>query len=425
MKTALGWILGIAAVAAGILGFALRGGGAEEATPTAPVESGPFVRRVLAEGNLEPVEATPVNGPIDADGSRKIAWMVPDGTFVREGEVVVRFDPTEMEKKLEDGEASRKTAESRIAGTRARAEGTIVNLGRDASMARLELEMASQFQSKDPEIFSRHEIIRSEIDRDLATERLDHAETTRSIHRRVTDADLDLLGIERRKARITIDQAEKALSNLEVRAPHDGVLVYKRDWRGGTKNVGDSVWPGEPIGEIPRLESMRAKVYVLEADAGGLAKGQPATVVLEAHPGRAIEATIEKVATLAKRRVGWVPVQFFEVGLSLDRTDPEIMKPGQRLRAELRLDEREGALTVPRGAVFEKDGKKIAYRRNGSGFETVEIEIGPTAVGRVVVEKGLAKGDRVALEDPTRVEDGGAGEEAGTVGIGPAAGGVR
>lgn len=382
--------------------FALRGISASPQVPTAQVERGPFVRNILAEGNLEPVEATPVNGPAESETARKISWMVPDGSYVREGEVVIRFDSTEMELKLLNGEADRATAESRIEGTEAQARGTIKNLGRDAEMARLELQMASQFQSKDPDIFSRHEIVRSEVDQELAAQRLGHAESSRAIREKVTGAELDLLEIEKRKAQIVIDEAERGLQGLEVRAPHDGILVYKRDWRGNTKKIGDSVWPNEPIGEIPRLEAMRAKVYVLEADAGGLEGGVPATVVLEAHPDRPVEAEIEKVATLARRRFGWVPVQYFEVSLRLTATDPEIMKPGQRLKAELRLDGRQAALVVPRGAVFELDGKRVVYRRDGARFEPVEVTLGPAGPGRVVVESGVAAGDEVALRDPTR-----------------------
>ena len=44
------------------------------------------------------------------------------------------------------------------------------------------------------------------------------------------------------------------------------------------------------------------------------------------------------------------------------------MKPGQRARATMNLDERQ-ALAVPRQAVFEKDGHKVVYVASGAGFE--------------------------------------------------------
>src|SRR4029453_4699451 len=111
-------------------------------------------------------------------------------------------------------------------------------------------------------------------------------------------------------------------------------------------------------------------------------------------------AKIKKVDTLAKRRTGWIPVQYFGTTLELT-TDPAVMKPGQRVRATLKLDAKEDALSVPRNAVLEKDGKKIVYRRSGSEFPPVEVALGPAAVGRVIVETGLSPGDEIALRDPT------------------------
>jgi HlyD family secretion protein len=397
-----GWIgLAVATAIAAVLlvpWLARRGGGS--GVPTLVVSRAPFERRVVAEGNLEAAEATPVTAPIDAQGQLKVAWLVPDGSHVKKDDVVVRFDPSEMERSLRDGESDRTTAESRIAGSRADTHGTIRNLERDADMARKELAAADRFKVDDPDVFSRQEIIRSEIDRGLATKRIETSDSVRSIREGVAKVDLELLDIERRKAGISIDRAKKGLEALEIRAPHDGILVYERDWRGDVTKVGDTVWPGEPVGEIPDLATMQAKVYVLEADAGGLSPGLPATVVVEAHPGREFAAKIKTVDTLAKRRTGWIPVQYFGTTLGLEATDAAVMKPGQRVRAELSLDRQPDAISVPRNAVFDKDGKSVVFRRDAAGFSAVSVELGPAAVGRVVIVKGLDAGDVIALRDP-------------------------
>lgn len=369
--------------------------------PTLVVSKAAFERRVVAEGNLEAVKATPVTAPLTAQGQLKVAWLVPDGTPVKKGDVVVRFDPSEMERSLRDGESDESAAKSRITGMRADTGGVIRNLERDAALARLELSGADRYRIDDPEVFSRQEIIRSEIDRTLATQRIATSDAVRSIRQDVAKVDLDLLDIERRKAGIAIDRASKGLEALEIRAPYDGILVYKRDWRGEITKVGDTVWPGQPVGEVPDLSAMEARVYVLEADAGGLADGLPATVVVEAHPAIEYKAKIKKVDTLAKRRTGWIPVQYFGATLELAATDPAVMKPGQRVRAVLTLDGRTDAISIPRNAIFEKDGKKIVYKRSGAEFTPVEVTVGPAAVGRVVVERGLAVGDEIALRDPT------------------------
>ena len=371
--------------------------------PTLVVSTAAFERRVVAEGNLEAVKATPVTAPLTAQGQLKVAWLVPDGTPVKRGDVVVRFDPSEMERSLHDGESDRTAAESRITGMRADTGGVIHNLERDAALAREELSGADRYKIDDPEVFSRQEIIRSEIDHTLATQRIATSDAVRSIRQDVAKVDLDLLDIERRKAGIAIDRASKGLESLEIRAPYDGILIYKRDWRGEITKVGDTVWPGQPVGEVPDLTTMEARVYVLEADAGGLAGGLAATVVIEAHPAIEYAAKIKKVDTLAKRRTGWIPVQYFGATLELETTDPAVMKPGQRVRAVLALDKRPDAISIPRNAIFEKDGKKIVYKRAGGDFTPVAVTLGPAAVGRVVVELGLAVGDEIALRDPSAI----------------------
>ena len=82
------------------------------------------------------------------------------------------------------------------------------------------------------------------------------------------------------------------------------------------------------------------------------------------------------------------------------------MKPGQRVRARIVLAEARGALVIPRQAVFERDRRTIVYRRSGwHGFAPVEVTLGAATLGRVVVERGLAAGNEIALMDPTRRRD--------------------
>ena len=145
---------------------------------------------------------------------------------------------------------------------------------------------------------------------------------------------------------------------------------------------------------------------VLEADAGGLELDLPATTMLDAHPGATYAASVTKVAALAQRRNRRVPIQYFAVTLGLDRTVPEVMKPGLRVHAVLILDELEDVLTVPRQAVFEEHGKKVVYAWRGDRFEPIEVELGPAAPGRIVIESGIEDGDRIALRDPTRPVEG-------------------
>ena len=98
-------------------------------------------------------------------------------------------------------------------------------------------------------------------------------------------------------------------------------------------------------------------------------------------------------------------MQYFGVTVEIERTDPKLMKPGARVRATLEVENQSNAFAIPRQALFEKEGKKLVYRKQGDAFEPAEVTIGSSSAGRVVVTKGLAKGDEIALEDPTRDDD--------------------
>lgn len=393
----------LAAVAAGAaLGFTplFDAGGA--AVPTARAEVRDFVRRVAADGHLEAVRATPLTVPREVGGPVRIAWVADDGTRVAAGDPVVRFDPTDMEKALADAGDDFATAEVKTGKERAAIDSQVANLGRDAELAERELATAERFAKRDELIYSRAEIIESEIDGELAAERRDHALAAGTARRELGRTDLELLAIERRKADLKIDEARRGLAALAVTAPHDGIVALRSDWRGNPPRVGDTTWPGQPLAEIPDLAEMHAEVWVLEADAGGLAAGQRATLWVEAHPETAHPAVVERVDSLAKPRLRGSPVQYFAAVLKLAATDPATMKPGQSVRAVIEAEARPGAVVVPRQAVFERSGERVVYRRRGRGFAAVPVTVGPATAALAVVESGLEAGAEVALADPER-----------------------
>jgi HlyD family secretion protein len=375
--------------------------------PTYRVEAVRFARRVTAEGNLKSTKATPLSAPTNAPGQLKIAWIVPDGALLKKDDVVVQFDPTDFETQLQGGREDHDTAGNKMHKTNTEASMTRTNLRRDAHQATDELLAARQFKFDDAEVFSRYQRVESQIDETLAGRKKEHAEGVLGVRDKLSAADRDLVTIEQRKADLKIRNAEQGLHALEMRSPYDGILVLQHDWRGDVVRIGDTVWPGSPIGEIPDLKSMKAEVFVLEADAAGLAVGEKAKLTVEGKPGSVITGRISQVDKLARPRFPRVPVQYFGATITLDHTDPALMKPGARVRAVLDVENRDGAFSIPRQAIFEKQGKKLVYRKHGGKFEPVPIEIGSSSAGRVVVTKGLAKGDEIALRDPTEEKDGG------------------
>lgn len=408
-----------------IAGGVLAAGAGDDAEPTVPlhtVREEPFRRRVVAEGVLEAAEAMPITVPTEVFGAVRIAWMVPEGAPVAVGDVVVRLDPTDLERELVGARDDRSSADLKLDKAEAQAGSARSNLGRDAELAGEELTFARTFQKRDAEVFSRQEIIESEVDEQLATRRREHAESERGIRERLARTEQELLEVERRKADLAIDRASTGLRLLEVVAPHAGFVTRHRDWMGNKVREGDTVWRGQKLGEMPNLSRLQAEVWALEADAGGIAPGKRASVVVEARPDARLDAAVTRVEGVAQPRIPGSPVQYFGVTLTFDGDLPGALKPGQRVRAEIELENRPRALVVPRQALFEVDGEPVVYRFAGGALAPVPVEVEAVGAGRVVIAEGIAAGDRIALADPTVAA---APEPAEPAGRGPTLPGAR
>ena len=368
---------------------------------TFEVRGGRFVREVTATGTLKAIKATPIVVPVETGRSQKVAALARDGSLLKAGDLVVEFDPWDADREAADGQADLSAAQAKIEKTRADGGKTARSLTLDRDVAKEQLDRARTFLLTDDQLFSRNAVIESALDRDLYAKKADVAERKLSRNGRLSAAERALGEIEAGKARRSIDNAEKSLRALRIVAPHDGLLLLERKWTGEPPFVGDSLWPGQKVAEIPDLSRLEAKVFVLEADAAGVKPGLVARLAIEGRPGTEFAASVGRVDPLAKPRDRQSPVKYFETVLALEKPDPSFMRPGQRVRAVIKIEEADGVVAIPRGALFEKDGKRVVYRQENGGFVPVEVKVGRNSVSRIVVESGLRPGDRVALRDPS------------------------
>jgi len=364
--------------------------------PTVVVEKKAITRRVPAEGTLKAETATPIQTPTGRHRRLRISWIKEDGSTVKEGEVVVRFDREEFEKNLVNGKDDQKSAEYKLAIERTQNAGSVQTRNRQAELARLDLQVANARKSDaDDEIFSRNELLTSNIDRQLSEARVTHAGVASKMDKSISRSKLKLLELEKQAAEQAIGRAQEGLSRMEIKAPHAGIFVYENS----NIKVGATVYRGQTIAKLPLTASMEAEIFVLESDVKGLKEGTKASFVIESQPDVSYEATIKKIDALAKPRHEEVPIQYFTITLALSETDTSVMKPGQRVRAQLSLDPLDG-LVIPRQCVFQIDGDMVVFREDQGSFDTVKVKLGPGTPGLVVIEEGLQSGDRIATRDP-------------------------
>jgi HlyD family secretion protein len=357
---------------------------------------------VPAEGELTGLDTVTVSTPRTPRwDSLKISRIVEEGTIVSAGEELIRFDNTSLNMSLEQNQNTVSRYDQQIDKSRqdVATDTRVLTLDREA--ADLEVGYADRQVRKDEDIFSRWEIQESVMSAALARYRKEVLEHKGKLKGDLSQADLAILGIERRQADAEVQTARETLSALEVSSPASGVVLYKRGW-GPELKVGTEAWPGRPLLEVASLDKLQGQLRVVESEAAGLGEGKPVRVTVTALPGVRLNGTIKRVAKVAELLVNDDPRKYFQVDVLLDVT-PELMtrlKPGMRLEGEIEVGRRQGAVVVPKCAVIQKENRFLAFVRGADGrWVERKVEIRDSDHGFYVVD-GLKPGEVVCLRHP-------------------------
>ncbi|MDH3285917.1 MAG: HlyD family efflux transporter periplasmic adaptor subunit, partial [Acidobacteriota bacterium] len=183
-----------------------------------------------------------------------------------------------------------------------------------------------------------------------------------------------------------------------VRAPRGGFVVHVPDENGGKVKVGESVWQGRQIVELADLGRMEVAAEVAEPDAGFVAVGQSVEIRLDASPDRRFRGRVEKLGRLFHPRASEDPSMVFDAVVSIDETDPELMRPGMAAKLRILSESGEPVIQIPEAAIRSgQGGPTVAVRKASGKVKTVPVELGPRWRGTVVVTGGLEEGDAVEL----------------------------
>ncbi len=401
------------ALACGLLGCDAGDGAV---VPRATVTRGPLTVTLGVPGELEAVNSQSIAAP-NVRGSLKITTLAEEGDRVHQGDILVEFDRTDLEKELEGANSKLLVTKTKIAQKGAQQQVRLASAESDVLRAELDKKRA-EMRVTDSETVPR-------VERETA--RLDVSEFTLAVTRSAAalessrlemSAELELLRLEQAEAQAKVDSILRQLEQLTARAPGDGIVILTEAWRGGKQgkaSVGDNVWPGNPIMELPDLSQMRVEAWVHEVDATQVAVGQSVRVVVDARPEPALIGTVERVSDLAVKRTDASDVKHLKVLVKLDATDPAL-KPGMTVRAEIRVAEVPDVLTVPREAVFYTGSDPFVRRSGLGGWRSVAVTVGATNDSHVVIQSGLDAGDIVALADPDALAP---GPPAGAAGPAP------
>lgn len=377
--------------------------GSTEEPGYAVVQRGDLVLGVEITGTLEASESTLLGPPpVDRIWNFKLAMLVPEGTEVEAGTPVMAFDTSELQRNLRDKIAERDSAEQEIEKERTSQERELRDLELRLAEARAELRKARLKVDVPEELQEANKLQQARIDLKLAEREVRHVEEEIAYHRLQTESRLRTLREKRDRAASRVEEIERQIREMTVRAPRDGTVIYVTDPRRGRekKKVGDQVWKMEKVLEIPDLASLRAEGEVDEADAGQITEGLPVSLRLDAHPDITYRGTVRRIHHTVQRTSPALPVKVVRLEIDLEESDPERMRPGMRFRGEVELERHEGVVLAPHEAVFNTPEGPEAWVDGWLGPKRVRPRLGRRSDDQVEILAGLEPGDRLLTSPP-------------------------
>lgn len=351
--------------------------------------------RVLLTGELAAGVTTDLNVPKTDSWQLTIRWMADDGTHVKAGDRAVEFDNSAFTTGLEQKKIAATEARSQFATSRDLTAMALANKRAEVEQARIAVDRAKLKASIPADLISQraaHEnqldMVRSEVALAKVNDELAAEVQAVALEAKVKQIELD-------KATRAVEDAQRTIENLVVKAPRDGLIqIGDHPWEGRRFQLGDTVQPGFTILTMPDFsQPMIVMAELSDVDDGRVTTAMAGTCTLDAYPREPLPCSVATVAPVARTKHPSSLRRAFGVTMKLDKTDRERMRPGMSVKIALAGPPASG-LAAPRGAIVLGDKPGVAQVRLADGGSR-PVTLGVCDAGRCIVTQGLAAGDRL------------------------------
>lgn len=298
------------------------------AADTVPADTVRAKREIRVTGIIQAVHASKVFVPQiwGQGGQVTLTKLIPNGSHVKEGDLIAVFDSTQQADNARDAMAKYDDlghqVEQKVAQNRADAEKRISDLRQaEADLSKAEIEL-----KKGP-VLAELDRLKAELKATSARAHVESLTRSNAAHDKSDAAALRILELQRDRQKVTLDRTQTNIAKLEIHATLAGVVAHQNLYRNnsmGHAQEGDQLYPGQAIISIFDPNEMMVRCAVGEPDGAILTEGSKAMVYFDAYPDLAIPATYEFSSPVASSALG-SPIKAFSAVFKLDKSNPNLM----------------------------------------------------------------------------------------------------
>ncbi len=395
-------LIGAIAIIA-IMGLLLQSQDGETSDLYVQPKRGPFQVTVTTTGELKAKNSVKIYGPSSTRQihiyQMNIQRLVPEGTVVAKGDFVAELDRSELNTKMNDANLELQKAQSQYEQAML---DTLLNLSKERdNQINLRYAMEEALLLQEQATFEAPSIKRqAEIDFEKSERGLAQAIENYQTQVKQGSAKMREVEAELSKAQNQLQMLADAAQQFTILAPENGMVVYKRDWRGQKLTTGGMVNAWDPIvAELPDLSIMESITYVNEVDIRKISAGQPVEIGLDADPDKRLNGSVARVANIGEQRPN-SDAKVFEVAIEVAGADTTL-RPAMTTSNTIVVAEIPEALYIPLETIHTRDTLNFVFVRRSGRVLRQEITIGLLNENEAIVEAGLDEADRLYLSLPS------------------------
>ena len=199
------------------------------------------------------------------------------------------------------------------------------------------------------------------------------------------------------EAQAELEIAKRNLGRAEIRSPIDGVVLARHQTRR------QFLGAGTPLLAVGRLDELEVIAEVLTERATRISRGDPVDIFGQAVGESSVSGQVLRVYPAGFTKISSLGVEQQRVKVAVKLNErPAALGVGFRVHVRIFHDQADGALTLPRTALFRgKQGQWQVMVVKDGRTQLRRVEIGLANDERAQITAGLSTGEQVVAK-PSR-----------------------
>lgn len=290
---------------------------------------------LLFTGEVFSQRAQEIFVPLTNNWQAIIGMMLPEGTQVQTGDVVVEFDGSEVLRQLEQQREAQRTEQAKTERDIASLEKELIQAEFQLKQATVALELA-RLKADLPEgligglEYSDNLLQRERAEKSLEDGQEQLKDKQESVKERARQASLD-----QQKAENQYKLWDQMLKSFTIRAAQPGFIIYgKHPWNRTKFQEGDTVRTSFRVAQIADTSELAIKVWINSIDRPRIQPGTKVNIMLDALPTLELAGHLGVISDNGARRMEWGGALYFEAVVLFDLAQVPGLLPGMSALVE-------------------------------------------------------------------------------------------